>query len=178
MPGERLTALILGGALTLHDDKRRALEMFSPQLIIACNHAARDEDGPVDAWASMHPDLFPMWIKERRRCGRPPAGSYWHARHRISPIPSTAIESRGGSSGLLCVMVALELGVTHAVLAGIPMVDTANHYDNPRKRWADARNYLPAWKRNLPVMKDRIRSMSGYTMGLLGAPDEAWFNGC
>jgi hypothetical protein len=168
-----LTALVLGGADTLAQDRAQALELFQPDLIIACNHAARDEPGRVDHWVSMHPDLFPKWIGARRAAGRPEAGRYWHPRHRPCPVPATAIENWGGSSGLLCVAVAYELGVGRIVLAGVPMLKTARHYDDDR-HWLEARQYWPAWERWAPRMQGRVRSLSGWTADLLGRPTREW----
>lgn len=173
---DRLTALVLGGAETLHHDRDEALAMFQPDMVIACNHAGRDHAGQLDHWCTMHPELFPHWIKARTAAGHPPAGQLWHARHRLGPVGSRAIESWGGSSGLLCVAVAVELGCTHVVLAGVPMRKTACHYDDPRQ-WHEARQYWPRWEASMPQMAGRVRSMSGWTADLLGMPDRGWLNG-
>ena len=172
-----LRALVLGGANTLAADRAAALEMFEPDLVIACNHAARDEPGRVDAWATMHAELLPSWIALRTRAGHPPAESYWHARHRVCTVPgANPIESWGGSSGLLCVAVAFKLGCSHVVLAGVPMVKTFGHYDDKR-HWMEARQYWPAWERRLPQMRDRVRSLSGWTRDLLQGPTQEWLDG-
>lgn len=174
----RLTALVLGGAGTLAADKAAAIELFTPDLVIACNHAARDEPGRVDHVATMHPELIDMWRKERRRHGRPEWGQLWHARHRSHHAVkgSKPIESWGGSSGMLCIAVAVELGCTHIVLAGVPMVKMDGHFNDP-KPWMEARQYHPAWERRIPMIRDRVRSLSGWTREKLGAPDEVWLNG-
>lgn len=173
----RKTALIFGGANTLEADKAAALALFDPDVIIGCNHGARDEPGRVDHFCTMHPELFPKWIAERAARGAPPAGKLWHAKHRQSPVESTPIESWGGSSGLLCVRVAFELGCTHIVLAGIPLQKIYNHYDDHRM-WMEARQYWPAWERHQPEMQGRVKSMSGWTKNLLGgAPTKEWLNG-
>lgn len=173
-----LTALVIGSAATLDDDRRRALELFTPDLLIGCNHAARDHAGPVDHWATMHPDLFPLWLKARRAAGHPEPGQLWHARHRIPPadLDSRAVESWGGSSGLLCVSVAFELGVDRVVLAGVPMLKTACHYNDP-KHWQEARCYWPSWERMRPRLLGRVKSMSGWTHDLLGGPTGDWLVG-
>lgn len=171
-----LTALVLGGANTLADDKRQAFEIFTPDLIVACNHAGRDEPGRVDHWATMHPDLFPHWLKQRRSAGRPEPGQLWHAKHRPTPVRSKPIESWGGSSGLLCVTVALELGAERVVLAGVPLSKTARHYDDER-HWDEARQYWPAWERYRDRMIGRVRSFSGWTLSLLGSPTREWLAG-
>lgn len=172
-----LTALLLGSANTLEADKAAALGLFEPDLIIACNHAARDEPGRVDHWVTMHPDQLPAWITARARAGRSPAGRFWHARHRPLPkgLTSTPIENWGGSSGLLCVAVAFELGVERIVLAGIPILKTARHYDDPR-HWEEARGYWPAWERHAPRLQGRVKSLSGWTCNLLGSPTGEWLD--
>lgn len=172
-----LTALVLGSARTLPDDRAAALELFSPDLIIACNHAARDEPDRVDHWATMHPELLPGWIQTRRMAGRPDAGRYWYARHRLCPIEgATPIESWGGSSGLLCVSVAFELGCTRIVLAGVPMQKRDAHFDE-QKPWLEARQYWPAWERRMTLLRGRVRSMSGWTREQLGVPTQEWIDG-
>lgn len=172
-----LTALVIGSANTLEEDERRARELFTPDLLIACNHAARDHDGPLDHWVTMHPDLLPMWLADRRSHGRPDPGFFWRPRHRSDPngIECRFIENWGGSSGLLCVAVALELGCARVVLAGVPMLPNAKHYDSD-KRWDEARAYHRAWEQRLPYMQGRVKSMSGWTRDLLGSPEGGdWF---
>lgn len=170
------SALIIGGANTLPRDRYAALELFTPDLIIACNHAGRDEHGPVDHWVTMHPELFPHWIAAREAGGHPPAVQLWHARHKQSRVESKPVESWGGSSGMLCIAVAFELGVERIVLAGVPMEKANRHYDDPRP-WNEARQYHPAWERRVPQMRGRVKSLSGWTRDLLGEPTEGWLNG-
>jgi len=177
-PGEALSALVLGGANTLEADKAAALALFEPDLIIACNHAGRDEPGRLDHWATMHADLMPHWLKQRRAAGRPEPGQLWHARHRgrNAIASSRSIESWGGSSGMLCIAVAFELGVRRIVLAGVPMTKTAKHYDD-EKLWMEARQYWSAWERRQGMMLGRVRSFSGWTANLLGVPTREWLQG-
>ncbi len=172
------TALILGSANSLIEDKLAALKLFTPDLIIACNHAARDELGRVDHWATMHPELYSLWLRQRRDAGRPMTAKLWHARHCRLPngIESEPIDSWGGSSGLLCVRVAIHLGCEKIVLAGVPMRKTFAHYDN-KLPWFEARQYWTAWERRLPEMQGRVRSLSGWTADLLGRPSREWLDG-
>jgi hypothetical protein len=174
----QLSALVLGSGNSLQKDKAEALALFDPHLVIACNHAARDEPGRVDHWVTMHPDLLPMWLEQRRRAGLPEPGQLWAARHRAHrcPVETNRIENWGGSSGLLCVAVAFELGVQRIVLAGVPMSKNYAHFDDVKK-WEEARNYWSAWERNLGRMDDRVRSLSGWTQMLLGSPTREWLHG-
>lgn len=181
MPGPQppqLSALVLGGANTLAADKAAALELFEPHLIIGCNHAARDEPGRIDHWVTMHPELLPNWLNQRRAAGRPEPGKLWAARHKAHrlELEIERIESWGGSSGLLCVAVAFRLGVKRIVLAGVPLRKTFDHFDDPRP-WDEARQYWPAWEKHLGRMTDRVRSLSGWTQNLLGSPTREWLHG-
>lgn len=166
-------ALILGGANCLESDKAQALELFEPDLIIACNHAGRDEPGRVDHWVTMHPDLFPAWIAARREAGHPDAGQLWHAGHRRTPVESTGIDSWGGSSGFLCVRVALHLGCERIVLAGVPLRKTFDHYDK-KGPWNEAVQYHSSWERRMNLIRHKVRSYSGWTAELLGWPTKEW----
>ena len=177
MPDRPLSALVLGSARNLAAERAEALELFEPALIIAANHAGRDEPGRLDHWCTMHSDLMAHWLAERLAGGRPAPGHLWHPRHRASaPEGSRAIESWGGSSGLLCVAVAFELDVERIVLAGMPMLKNERHFDND-KPWIEARQYWPAWERHADRMRPRVRSLSGWTRDLLGSPSREWLSG-
>lgn len=170
------TALILGGANCLEADKAAAFELFTPDLIIACNHAARDEPGRVDHWCTMHPELYPKWIAERKAAGRPDAGQLWHAGHRRTEVDSKPLQSWGGSSGFLCVRLAIQLECEKIVLAGVPLRKTFEHYDKPG-HWHEAVQYHGCWTARFPTIKNRVRSFSGWTAELLGFPTREWLDG-
>jgi len=168
-------ALILGGADCLKADMAAALALFTPSVIIAVNNAGFDHPGPVDHWVTMHPDKMPSWIRKRRANGYPDAGTLWRPRHRTQAgeLDWREFPSWGGSSGLAACVVAVKALEIRAVLAGVPMQPERAHYDDP-KRWNDCQHYLSNWKTWLPHMQGRIKSMSGWTRELLGAPDQVW----
>lgn len=177
MAGMALTrAIIIGGAATVWDELARARELMPNAMIIGVNHAGRDYDGELAHWATMHPELFGRWIAERSKHRRPSAGKLWHAKHRISKVDSKPIESWGGSSGLLAVKLALDLGCERVILCGVPMEQQGCHYDQLGRKWLEARQYWANWNKHLPDMEGRVKSFSGFTMRLLGAPDHAWIN--
>jgi hypothetical protein len=173
-------AVVIGGGAGVWaelDTAQAMIGMHDP-VIIAANHAGRDYPGAVDHWATMHPDLMQRWIRDRAvAAGRPPAGQLWHARHRQSPMPgSMPVESWGGSSGLLCVKIALDLGFRRVILCGVPMDQNACHYDRPGKKWTEAAQYRAAWERRVRDIGGRVRSMSGWTAKLLGMPTKEWLD--
>ena len=171
------TAICLGGALELWDDLDKTRELVpDPDLIIGCNHAARDFEGAVDHWVTMHGELLPSWVDQRRDAGREPAGQLWVAAHRNCPLDGVKrIDSPGGSSGMLCVWLALQLECTHVILCGIPMHANGRHYDD-NKRWIECRQYLAAWRRQLPKLEGRVKSWSGETQRMLGLPTREWLD--
>jgi hypothetical protein len=173
-----LTALCLGGAAGVWAEAADAKRLFTPDVIIASNHAGRDLEGPLDHWCSFHVELMPAWIAAREAAGRPPAGRLWSVERRFlasTTLDVHRVKNWGGSSGLLAVTVALELGCTHVVLAGTPLDIAAAHYDDP-KPWRDAGQYRRAWLAHRTLMTG-VRSMSGWTREILGAPDREWLHG-
>lgn len=173
------TALLVGAAACMAEDRAAAGAMFGdagPDTTIFCNHPARDEDGPVDHWVTMHPELLGAWLKARQVAGRPAPGTFWCPSGRPVPvnIPFRRAPSWGGSSGLLMVTVALELGCSRIVLAGVPL-DKQPHYDDARA-WRDGPRYRYAWTGNADKLRSRVRSMSGWTRDLLGSPSADWLS--
>lgn len=181
---QRPVALILGSADCLHADMAAALAMFKPVCIVGVNEAGRDHPGPLDHWVSMHPVKdhtsagLVNWVKERRAKGYPDAGTLWRPRHRNCPdgVEMRDCPSWGGSSGLFAVGVCILALEYRCVLAGVPMQAERAHYNNP-KVWSDCVHYLANWKTYLPQMRDKAKSMSGWTAELLGKPDPVWL-GC
>ena len=172
-------ALILGGADCLRADVDAALALFAPDLIVATNNAGVDYEGRVDHWVTFHPDKMGEWVRARKKAGRPDAGTLWKPNHRNSPtgLEMRAISSYGGSSGLLACLVVVNALSARGVLAGCPMQVERSHYWDPKKRpWPEAPAYWNAWKSTYPRIKDGIRSMSGKTRELLGAPTLDWIN--
>ena len=173
-----LSAVVIGGAKQAWDDLDAALRLFTPDLVIATNNAGRDYAGQVHHWVSFHAELLPMWIEARAAAGRPPAGHYWTVERRTppkSPLQLWRVPNWGGSSGLVAVTVALSLQCDRIVCCGTPLDMEAAHYDDP-KPWRDAGNYRRAWMARRTQLT-AVRSMSGWTRQILGAPTGEWLHG-
>jgi len=83
-------------------------------------------------------------------------------------------QSDTGSSGLFALKVALtDLGFDCALLCGIPMAPVTGHFFDAAP-WTGAGAHQLGWKQALPAIRDRARSMSGWTQHLLGAPTTDW----
>jgi hypothetical protein len=62
------------------------------------------------------------------------------------------------------------------VLVGIPMDADAGLFVRG-KRWAQRDAFMNGFEFAVPHLKGRVKSMSGYTMGVLGAPTPLWLAG-
>jgi hypothetical protein len=77
----------------------------------------------------------------------------------------------GGSSALMGVMAALKLGYNKIVLCGVPLEGP-----NPGHPGADYSMFQGKWTESVSVLCHYVRSMSGFTKGLLGEPTKEWLN--
>ena len=126
----------------------------------------------VDHWATLHPEHFPKWERDAIasdyvKWSVPyPKGDHrgqWTDRHA---------DHWGGTSGMFGARVALAIGAAEVVLAGVPM-EKGPHYFGGAE-WEPTEFYLRDWERHKTKL-ERVRSLSGWTRELLGAPE--WANG-
>lgn len=131
----------------------------------------------LDAVATLHPEHVPRWSAKRAALGWPAVLCYsfhrpecgvevWH------PEGGGAPWWLGGSSGLYAVGVALHaLGAGEVWLAGVPMDAQPNRYRD-EEGWAQFQRYRGKWEKvHAAGWLSRVRSLSGWTQTLLGAPD-------
>ncbi len=173
-------ALCLGGADCLASDLAAALDLVTPDLIVACNDAGTVVER-VDAWATLHSENLPRWISERKANGFggvPPLYSHM-IQIKAGGLPITVTDWRmpglpeTASSGIYAAKVALyDLGCDRAILCGVPMTSTPHFFD--AEDWPPAQRYLDRLARLNDDDKTRIRSMSGATAELLGWPTADW----
>lgn len=176
-------ALCIGGASGVQDDWTRALGVFEPDIIVACNDAMTIWPGRLDAVVTLHPEKLSGWREQRRANGYPEAVRFL-VHGDFVPEWAELVEFRfpgqgdSGSSGLFMLKAALiDLGADMAVLAGVPLSRTAHFFDN--KAWEAANGYHAVWEALRPEYKSRIRSMSGWTAHHLGSPSKKWLaTGC
>lgn len=174
-----MIALVLGGAKSLAEDVAFARTLVDPRecVIVACNDAGYEWPGKLDHWVTSHPDELPIREEKRRQRGYPGGYETWTRtfpfgqRDKEALCDHTVGGYRDGSSGLLAVGVALEIGC-HAILCGIPMEDQ-DHF-NRSGGWEVATSYRTAWVMVQDALRRRARSCSGWTAELLGKPDAAW----
>lgn len=166
-------ALILGGAKTVWEDVEAALALSEFDCVIAANDVGAHWSGKLDHWVSLHPDRLARWILERERKGYPNGFATWaHKKLAGCQIDNTTSDWKG-SSGLFAAKVALELGYNRIVLCGVPLSADGAHFFDP-KPWAAFQAFRFGWIAHRPLLVPHVRSMSGWTQELLGAPDRNW----
>ena len=74
---------------------------------------------------------------------------------------------RSGSSALLGALAALREGYTRIILCGCPMT-------GKNANGGDYDTFQIGWRNKQKFLNDRVRSMSGWTRELLGAPTDEW----
>lgn len=163
--------LLLGFAAGLFDD----LAALGPidADVMAVNGAGLVV-GALDHWVSLHPDQLAAFARRRAAAGLVGGFTTW------SPDPGPGIDrvttdvERFGTSSLYAVRIALHrLGYQRVILAGVPFEDGQPYVGGaaiPRPLIG----HRTAWRQARPEMADRVRSLSGWTRSLLGAPTPAW----
>lgn len=151
--------------------------------VIATNAAGVYYPGHVDHWVTLHPewwlglpDSMPGWMDQRRIRGGNLDAVRWSDRalpHWAQWNVDRITPRWRGTSGLLAVKVAVELGFPRIVLCGIPMEDRG-HFDEPAKGFAGATTFQTEWKQVMHHFDGRVRSMSGWTRKVHGAPTREW----
>lgn len=171
-----IVAVVLGGAGGAFEELEHVKRHAMVETLIAVNDAAADYPGQVDYLVTLHPEHLPKWIDRRRMARRPEIGTV--VAHAAHPLVDEVVDYRfpgmnaSGSSGLFAALVALRCTDLHVVLCGVPMSAKAGHYFDARA-WADVDSFRGAWTIAMPHLRERVRSMSGWTAELLGHPSFA-----
>jgi hypothetical protein len=174
-----LKALVIGGSKSVFEEARAARELFEPDAFFLINDMIPKWPERADYFCSLHPEKMLNWITARQRAGLPMGGEVW-CHKKTGPRPGhnyagveKATEDWAGSSGLFACKVALEEGFTKIVLAGVPMESNARHVVRDRPFTA-AQAFRNGWNARLKHIAPYVRSMSGWTQELLGAPTPIW----
>ena len=92
--------------------------------------------------------------------------------HKYWSIPTK------GTIAMFAVRVLSSLGCRRMILAGVPLDDKAGYfYQPPWEAFGMSSESREYWSESSNHIKPYVRSMSGWTRELLGAPDEAWIQG-
>lgn len=172
---------VLGGASGGFDELVAVSHMAPIAALFAVNDAGAEYTGRVDYFVTLHPEKLPLWIERRRQLGLSGFGAV--VAHKEAPGVTDVAEYRwpgmiaSGSSGLFAAKIALERTSLPVVLCGVPMDPVRTHYTESTFR-NDHAAFMDAWRVALPHLRERVRSMSGWTSDLLGKPTPEWLAGC
>lgn len=164
-----MKALVIGSGPTVVDDLWAARLLFTPDLVVGINQAALMH-GPVDLHVTLHPEEF-----AHRKVGRMVSHKALKGVDEIFEPHTERGVVNSGSSALYAVRYLLSKRATHIVLCGVPM--TAEPHDFGGAAWKAAQQYQPAWRQMHKRISPYVRSMSGWTRELLGAPTPEWLQG-
>lgn len=183
-----LKALVLGDAACVSADVTAARKLGTFDYIIACNDISAKWAEDIDAMVSLHADVLALkWVPTRIGAGLnspltvcPDFVAYKRLKDK-SVIKKTLKDKfdgqkHCGSSGLYSVKVALDIFLCDRVVCcGVPLDLRPHFYNN--SAWKMSKVYHKGWQEALPFICDKVRSMSGWTKELIGAPTDEWLNG-
>lgn len=172
---DKNVALVVGGGGNVFAEYEIACAMCNAAGLSSTNFVANDmiELFPdiIDNAITLHPDKLRHWIPARSKSGFPALTEIWA--HRDFENVTRHTRDYGGSSGLFGVKVARESGFTKIILCGVPMTVEADHVKR-KEPWNAAHGFRRAWGRQRADLAPFVRSMSGWTAELFGAPAPEW----
>lgn len=175
--------LVIGCAEGNFEEARAAIALRKPDLVYCVKLAGVHWPERYDWFVGLHPEWMKDYFDQREKLGHPfgfktVACLSAELGKKQGQIP---VDRRcsyrwpgmnaSASSGIFGAKVALE-DCERVVLAGIPMTN-GNHFTRS-KPWRDLGSFTSGLKQALPHLIGRVRSMSGVTRELLGAPDAEW----
>jgi len=179
-------ALVVGCADSVWDEVEAAQKLASFDAFYVVKMAGIHWDQGYFHWVTLHPEYMARYRADRAKIGLPDSfeivapdinevGTHWQhpCDRRVSYRWPNMTSS--GSSGLFAVKIALEDGHDRIVLAGVPMERGANHFARG-KAWTQRDCFTDAWTQMASKIRPSVRSLSGWTRQLLGAPDTEWLS--
>lgn len=185
MPERTDMAMVLGGASCVWEDVLTFEKLYGRQwdgIIIAANDVGAHWPREIHHWVTLHANRLSRWWKLREQHGFDCTGIMtWTKTHRNKNRRLSAERGitpwGGGSSGQLATQVAVDELNCRVVLCGVPMTRTP-HFAETAERfhpvWLAHRGHWRAWMANKDRMLGLVKSMSGETQKLLGAPTLEW----
>ena len=177
-------ALVVGCAACVWEDVAQAESLAKYDAIYCVKLAGVYWPDKFDVWVTLHPEFMDAY-EAKRRAKRYPGGY-----EIVGPLDTEhAVEHRGkgriarrtsfrwpgmnssASSGIFAVKVAVEDG-HNVVLAGVPM-DKSEHFSRGKK-WKQVDQFQSGLIAAVPHMRGKVKSVSGQTRDLLGAPTAEW----
>lgn len=193
-----MRVLVVGCASDVWRDVETAQRLGSYDAVYCVKQMGIHWPDSFSVWATLHPESMDEYESERVKLGHPsgyeivapPAKEVgMHGKKgRVSRRVTYKWPGMGSSasSGIYAVKVALDDGADKVVLAGVPMQADAGHF-LPKSRtvthrrvrgqvWAEHGQFMVGLNYALPFLRERVRSVSGHTREILGAPTPEWLS--
>lgn len=127
-------------------------------------------DGYVKYFATYHIKDLPEYIRRRNLAGVNTdflvVGHKLDKKEKVDIIEPHVAPS--GSSALLGTLAAIRIGYDKIILCGCPLIGASHNGFQPYNV------FQKGWSKKYESVKNYTKSMSGWTMELLGKPDLEW----
>lgn len=168
-----MIALVLGCAECVWLDAYTVLNQCTPDGIFAVKDMIAKWPARIDYGCTLHPDRTDGYMQERSH-NKYPCGFDMYAHKNFgSKITHKEVRDWAGSTGLFAVKLALEMGFSGIVLAGVPMQIEYGHITR-KQPWVHAHSFRNGWNHHRKELEPYVRSMSGWTREMFGAPTYEW----
>jgi len=174
--------IIVGSARCVWDDLEKLLPIECD--VMAINDMIMHYPYKIDHAYSNDFDMLNEWVAARRPMQKKLDGKV--RKHCCFPCKDAEIHNvkAHGSSGLNAIYVGLELGYDEIIVCGVPL-DNSGHYFDPSWVRTNFENEIPNKKRHgadqirfwssaAEKWGGKVKSMSGRTRDILGAPDSVY----
>lgn len=173
--------LVIGSSKNWQEDVDAACKIAEFNHFILVKRTGIIWPYKIDAWVSLHGDTIQSMYNDRMKRGYPqPERIYsWEKTNRSKCVTHSGNylfpgQTFSASSGIYGVKVALyDLAFDRVVMCGIPLDPSFGRFDH-NENWQYAKTFIRGFNQVLPLMKEKVRSMSGYTQKHLGAPTIEW----
>lgn len=191
-----MKALVVGCSRGVWDDVAKAKSIGTYDAVYCVKQIGIVWPERFDVWVGLHPEAMDKCEAQRAAKGLPNGYEIvaplkgelgmWGEKGRIARRVSYRWNKEmtgSAGSGLYGAKVALNDGYDRVVLAGIPMTKADGHFmkgtPNVHNQirgdfWLGLDEFLDGFTRSIPFMRGKVRSVSGKTMEILGAPTPEW----
>jgi hypothetical protein len=166
---ESSVAVVVGGAMSTMAEYDMATKMCADAGMLPVTFVVNDmiEHFPhhIDHAVTLHPDKLRAWLGRRGNKNKPRC--VWA--HKACDGATNHTKDWNGSVGLFAVKIARELGHEKILLCGVPMDPKDKHFVR-KVEWAAAKQFKHTWDQRKKEIAPYVRSFSGWTAQILGAP--------
>ncbi len=178
-------ALVVGCANNVWADVKAAQELTKFDRVYCVKLAGVHWPEDDFTWCTLHPEFMDKYESERASLGLPKGyeivapmsnevgqhGQKGNINRRITYRYEGMNSS--ASSGIYAAKIALGDGYSKVILAGVPLDGKLGHFTRG-KPWAQVDSFNNGFNKSVPHMMGKVKSMSGKTRDVLGAPTKEW----